>query len=366
MRILFTVQGEGRGHLTQALALHERLLRWGHELVGVVAGKDPQGGRELPAYFTQAFPSPVATLPSPTFATRGHRSINMAATVTRALRGLGTWRESVARLRALVHETRADLIVNFFEPLTGLAQLRKPLPAPVLAVGHQFLLRDPSYGRLHGHAIERWGMRRFVSLVGHKSWRLALSLNTVADRPGERWFAAPPLLRESLFSLEPTPGDYILVYVLNHGYLEEVAAWHARHNAIPVHCFSDRPGAPDVEEVAPNLTYHRLNADAFLRMMAGCRAVATTAGFESVSEAAWLGKPLLVVPVGGHVEQRMNAADTEQTGLGRSADSFDLDRLLEAAPPPERYAAFREWVRRGDAVMERVMREAAGVPRSPA
>jgi uncharacterized protein (TIGR00661 family) len=361
MRILFTVQGEGRGHLTQALAVHERLLRWGHELVGLVVGRDPQGGgRELPAYFTEAFPVPVTPLPSPSFAIRGHRSVDPLATVSRAFRHLGTWRRSVATLRALVQERRPDLIVNFFEPLVGLAQWFGHLAAPVLAVGHQFLLRDRSYGRLRGHAAERWGMRRFVDLVGHGSWQLALALTPVEDRPRERWFASPPLLRESLFSLAPAPGDYILVYVLNHGYLEEVAAWHARHRDVPLRCFSDRPGAPDVEEVAPNLTYHRLDGDVFLRMMAGCRAVATTAGFESASEAAWLGKPSLVVPVRGHVEQRMNAVDTVRAGLGRTAESFDLDLLLEPTPAPERYASFREWVACGDAILERVMQEAAG------
>lgn len=360
MRILFTVQGEGRGHLTQALAVYERLLRWGHELVGVVVGRDPQGGRELPEYFTQALPFPVTILASPSFAMRGHRSVNLAATVSRAFGHLGAWRGSVATLRTLVRERRPDLIVNFFEPLTGLAKWFGSLPVPVLAVGHQFLLRDRSYGRLRGHAVQRWGMRRFVGLVGHGSWRLALALTPVEDRPQEGWFVAPPLLRESLYSLAPTPGDYILVYVLNHGYLEEVAAWHARHRDIPLRCFSDRPGAPDVEEIAPNLTYHRLSGDVFLRMMAGCRAVATTAGFESASEAAWLGKPLLVVPVGGHVEQWMNAADTVKAGLGSTADSFDLDLLLEATPAPEVYASFREWVARGDAVLERVMQKAAG------
>jgi len=46
------------------------------------------------------------------------------------------------------------------------------------------------------------------------------------------------------------------------------------------------------------LTFHRLDGEKFLRMMGECKYVACTAGFESVSEAAWLGKPLFLVPVG--------------------------------------------------------------------
>ena len=36
MKVIFVVQGEGRGHLTQALALKQQLLREGHEVVKVL------------------------------------------------------------------------------------------------------------------------------------------------------------------------------------------------------------------------------------------------------------------------------------------------------------------------------------------
>ena len=36
MKFLFIVQGEGRGHLTQAITLEEMLLRNGHEVVARV------------------------------------------------------------------------------------------------------------------------------------------------------------------------------------------------------------------------------------------------------------------------------------------------------------------------------------------
>lgn len=39
MKFLFIVQGEGRGHFTQALAMEEMLLRNGHEVVEILVGK---------------------------------------------------------------------------------------------------------------------------------------------------------------------------------------------------------------------------------------------------------------------------------------------------------------------------------------
>ncbi|MCD8263737.1 MAG: hypothetical protein LUD02_05910 [Tannerellaceae bacterium] len=49
MKLLFIIQGEGRGHLTQALALSRQLTAEGHEIVAALVGKSPS--RRLPSFF---------------------------------------------------------------------------------------------------------------------------------------------------------------------------------------------------------------------------------------------------------------------------------------------------------------------------
>ena len=58
------------------------------------------------------------------------------------------------------------------------------------------------------------------------------------------------------------------------------------------------------EEVDNTLSFYQLDDVEFLRQMAGCKAYASTAGFESVCEAMYLG-PILMVPA--HIEQDCNA-----------------------------------------------------------
>ena len=53
MKFLFIVQGEGRGHFTQAITLEEMLLRNGHEVVEVLVGKSST--RTLPGFLIGAF-----------------------------------------------------------------------------------------------------------------------------------------------------------------------------------------------------------------------------------------------------------------------------------------------------------------------
>lgn len=358
MRVLFTVQGEGRGHLTQALALREMLARRGHRVVGVVVGSN--GTRPVPGYFTAAFDVPVQTMASPGFAFKNACGVSVWGSLAGIVRLLPACRRSLRGLRRLLRRTAPDLVVNFLEPIMGLHNLVSGARVPTLVVGHQYMLEHPDYVKVPRFRVEQTLMRAYIRLVGARSTRLALSFYPASDRPRPGLHVCPPLLRQQLFDLKPTAGDYLLVYLLNHGYADAIRRWHMLHPHIPVHCFYDRSGAPAEERVPPNLTFHRLDGEKFLRLMAGARGVACTAGFESVSEAAYLGKPLLMVPVENHVEQFVNACDAEQAGIGVRDTAFRLSRLLAAnaqAASPE----IRRWIDRAEAVAMQVVESVAGL-----
>ncbi len=359
MRVVFTIQGQGRGHLTQALATADILATAGHELVEVVAGSHP--GRPLPSSFIDAFSAPVTVLPSPGFVFKRDRGVDMPGTLLHAVRHAGHWRQSLGRLDQALASRKPDLVINFFEPLVGLLQALRPTRVPVLAAAHQFALLGPTWGAPAGSPVAPAWLRAFILFVGFRSWKLALSFRpadaTALER--HRVVVAPPLLRRKVLGLEPEPGDYFLVYVATHGYGELVRAWHERHPGVRLHCFYDRPGAPAEEAVDPNLHFHRIDAEKFLAYMAGSRGVVCTAGFESICEAAFLGKPVLMIPLENHDEQKLNARDGEAAGVAVSHPVFDLDALGKL---PDRVDTrwFRDWCLQADArlldTMELVVR----------
>ena len=85
--------------------------------------------------------------------------------------------------------------------------------------------------------------------------------------------------------------------------------------------------------------------------MAGCKAYASTAGFESICEAAYLGKPIMMVP--SHVEQECNAYDAARCGIGISSKEFDLSALLDFAGNYVPDADFPGWVRSAEDIIIR-------------
>jgi uncharacterized protein (TIGR00661 family) len=287
---------------------------------------------------------PVTQLPTLEFKYKNSRAVNNTATLLGVLANLPKYARLVRQLDAIVSAARPDVIINFFEPIAAFYTLTRRRRPPVVAVGHQFMFQHPGYVRAPGLWKQLFSMRVYTWLLGAGATKLALSLYEAPDLPAKRIIVGPPILRRQLFSLKSNPaGQFTLVYLLNHGYADQIIRWSDAHPQTRLHCFYDKPGAPAEFQHSPALTFHKLDGGKFLDFMAECRNVVCTAGFESVSEAAWLGKPLFLVPVENHVEQQVNAIDAEQFGIGVADHSFNLDRLAEL---PERLPTekFHAWM----------------------
>lgn len=366
LRVLFLVQGEGRGHLSQALALREMLHDAGHSVVGVLVGGSER--RRLPGYFAQGMGLEPVIHPSLlTVPGRDRTGVSPLRTVTHNLGRFGQYREAVGRIRETILGITPDLVVNFYESLGGIAMGSPPLRnIPMVSVGHQYLLGHPDTPPPPFRPHELLPFRVLNRLSARPgTMRLALSFREIPDGPTPDTRVIPPLLRRRILEAKPEPGDHILVYVLNDGYGDAVTRWHEHHPQVVIHGFWDRPGAPESEEVRPNLTFHRLSDVRFLEMMRTCRGYVGTAGFESVAEALWLGKPVMVVPTRNHVEQGWNAREAEAAGAGIATRDFDLAPFLDYLPRHrDRSEAYRAWVRTGHRKVLELLEESAGRHRS--
>lgn len=352
MKILFTVQGEGRGHLTQALTLSKILRNEGHEIMAVVVGKSKS--RKLPQFFLDKIGAEVHLIESPNFLPAGKDGhAPMAKSIAWNIVRLPRFASGIRAVRSLA--SQADVVVNFYEILTGLAYGMGGLTTPLVCVGHQYLLLHPDFRRPAGHRGQLALLNFFTRLTALRATRLlALSFRQMQRPSAGRITVVPPLIREEVKNVVPTRGGYLHGYLLNSSLSAEVEAWHKRHPAVPLHFFWDRTVGGETR-YGRNLTFHGLDDTAFIRFMAGAKAFATTAGFESVCEAMYLGKPALMVPT--HIEQLCNACDAEAAGAGVRAEHFDLDMLNGLRPKPN--AAFRTWADRSEVIFPQIVAAAA-------
>ena len=353
----FFVQGEGRGHMTQALALKQILEEAGHEVVAAFMGENPE--RPVPTFFRSAFSAPIHTYLAPVFVVDSHsKGVRPWDSLFQAMRRFPRYWTQGPVLNREVLSYRPDLLVNFYDLIGGLYSAIFRPAVPAVTVGHHFLFHHPEFEtpkeRRYQSSILK--LNNFLTSLDSEV-RLALSFSPLQDLPSRRIRVVPPLLRRDVLEATPTKGRHLLAYVLNPGYSEELMAWHKNQSDVELHCFWDKRDVPSPFSPWHGLTFHRLDGKTFLDFLVTCRGFTSTAGFESVCEAAFLGKPISVVPTFKHVEQHGNALDAQRAGLALWRRDFDLTDFLSRLEGWD-YSAleeYRAWVRSAPEVFLRLL-----------
>lgn len=347
------------------MALEKTLTEAGHEIVAILVGKSP--ARKVPAFFRNNVQATVETFESPNFLPSAqNKHPNLVKSVGYNVLRLGKFAVSIRFIREKITDTGAELVVNFYELLTGFTYLFCRPQAFLVCVAHQYLFLHPDYVFPRLNRIELESLKFFTRLTAIGAGkRLALSFRKMRDVPDRKLVVVPPLLRRDVLNLQPYEGNYLHGYMVNSGFGEEIRRWHSRHPEVCLHFFWDKKDAPLAWKPTDKLTFHQLDDRLFLKYLAGARAYATTAGFESVCEAMYLGKPVLMVPA--HIEQGCNAYEAAAAGAGTIAGTFDLDRLLKLASAPHAHDRFRAWVKQASWMIVRefrpdLLREEAPLP----
>lgn len=331
MKFLFIVQGEGRGHMTQAIAFSNMLKIQKHELVGVILGKSKR--RAIPEFFSREITAPVYLVESPNFVCdKDEKEILIGKTIRQNLTKAATFWKSLNDIHKIVKSDEPDVILNFYDLLGGLYNGIFRPKAEYWVIGHQYLIYHPEFKFAPATGLNKFffKLNTHMTAIG-ASKKLALSFYELEST--DEITVVPPLLREEVKKLKPILGDFFLTYIVNSGYGAEVLSFAKANPHLEIRAYWDKKDAAETEHPLPNLSFHRVHDKNFLRDMAACKGLVSTAGFESICEAVYLGKPVMVIPVAGQYEQACNAIDTVYSGAGISSDNFDfakLDDLIHA------------------------------------
>lgn len=340
------VQGEGRGHMTQSISMYDLLLEQGHDVCAVVLGSS--GSRDIPKFFFEKIKCPIIQLQSPNFVSDAkNKSINLSKSIFHNVKKIKTFRASLKEIDKLIKQHEPDFIINFFDLLIGLFYRYYKPKAKLICIAHQYIYLHSDFEFPEGRWMDKQAIKFYTKLTAKGSSKnLALSFYNIRTLHDDV-VVVPPLLRKEIFELESAQQDYFLVYLVNNGYYEELIAWHQNNPTVEVHCFTDQPDKIKLQYPYKNekLVLHALNDQLFLEMMSKAKGLASTAGFESVCEAMYLGKPVLMVPIAGHYEQFCNSRDAVKAGAGVFADTFDLSQLVTISSKSNNENKFyKDWV----------------------
>lgn len=348
-KCLFLVQGEGRGHMTQSISMKQLVEKAGMKVTGVLIGKSNR--RDIPSFYFERMDVSIIPIESPNMATdKNAKAIKAFPSLLNVLSNLPQFFRSLLIIHREIKKHKPDVIINFYEPLAGLYYLFFRPKIPMICIGHHYLFNHPEYTMPEGHFFARLGLKLYTGLIstGAKK-KLALSFYPFNDCKEKSIYIIPPLLRREVLNHDTANGNYLLVYLLNSGYMEDIIKWHNKTPQIQLHCFVDNKDIMDYYKYDSTLTFHQLNDKKFLEMMAHSKGLVTTSGFESVCEAMYLGKPVFMVPVEGHYEQFCNSRDAARSGAGIYDTTFRIEGFLSyLSGSYKENEEFRSWVKQSE------------------
>ena len=193
-----------------------------------------------------------------------------------------------------------DFIINDFDFVTSLACKLKKLPS--VQLGHQASFQSdatprPDKKSVMGETI----LKHYAHATNHIGFHFQKYDS----------FILPPVIKEEFINAQPSDLKHVSVYLPSfqkHCLLQVF-------NSLPhiqFHWFLDGIESIRTEK---NITYYPINQALFNRSLLSCHGLITGGGFETPSEALYLGKKLISIPIKNHYEQQCNAAAAKQMGV---------------------------------------------------
>ncbi|MFA6262368.1 MAG: glycosyltransferase family protein [Bacteroidia bacterium] len=275
-KILFAVQATGNGHLSRAREIIPHLQQHG-EVDVLVSGT--QADVQLP-YMIKYKKNGLSYAFGKHGGISGIDSIRQLKPI-RLLRDIFTFP---------VHTY--DLIINDFEPLTAWAcRLQKK---SCIGLSHQAAFLSPATPRpLKINAFAEWILHKYAPTSHYHGFHF-----NAYDA-----FIHTPVIRREIRSLNPSAKGHITVYLPAHAddllISHFVKFKHIRWEIFSKHSLkSYNIGSIEIKPV---------NNDLFIQSLEKCEGVITAGGFESVAEAMFLEKKVMVIPMYNQYEQQCNA-----------------------------------------------------------
>jgi uncharacterized protein (TIGR00661 family) len=315
VRILYGVVGEGMGHATRSRVLLEKLVRE-HEIHVVASGRAKE-------YLERRF-ADVHGIWGYSIAYEDNQVRKWQTVVQNVKGAVSGWPHNVRQYFELASKFKPEVVISDFESFSYLFGKRHFLP--VLSVDNMQVINrcahDPSM--LAGFEDSFELARSIVKskLPGCFYYLIASFFRPEISK--ERTALRPPLLRSEILAASPEPGEHLLVYQTAEGNtaLPEIL----RQAGIPCRVYGFRRDlSEDLTE--GNVTHRPFSEPRFIDDLRSARAVVASGGFTLMSEAVYLGKPMLAIPLVGHFEQVLNALYLQKLGYGAFAGELTLETL---------------------------------------
>ena len=309
MRIWYSVHGHGLGHAVRSEPIIASLQKK-HEVFITAANK-------AFSYLSMRFPK-VEQLSGHDFVYRKNTLCPVETLLLALARQPRNWqrnRKALAAVRAFAPQ----LLITDFEPVS--ARVARRLGIPILGIDNIRELSACNINIPQGAAAEyqraSWFIKKFAPAVDQQ---LIPSFSGAQPIDRKTTSMLSPIVREAVEHCKERQGAHVVVYqtsVTNTEMLD-VLRLHPRK-------FGIYGMGRDAKE--GNLQFQSEITTDFLQDLASAAYVIVNGGFTTISEALFLHKPVLAIPIHGQGEQSYNGHCLERLKYGATTTRLTAEDL---------------------------------------
>ena len=300
-RIIYGVAGQGFGHSTRSKEMIKHLISQGHKVLVMTYGQ---------ALFFLEKDFEVLEIPGLVLSYKNNKLSyweTLLKNTKQLIKQTKSWKEISKKFK----QFKPDMAITDFEPLTCL--LARQNKIPLLSIDNQHQLTNTKIS-CKGHKKDLLATQLIIkSMVwGAKRYFVTTFYETPVLRKDTYIF--PPIVRQEVLDLKTERQDYILIYQnSDFDHLIEI------YKKIPEKFIIFGLNKEGIDE---NITYKNYSYAEWLKYLANCKAIISTAGLSLICEAIYLKKPLLAMPISQQVEQVINAQYLQSKGYGQFTYNF--------------------------------------------
>ncbi len=276
MKILYSIQATGNGHISRAMELIPYLEQFGNVDL-FLSGSNSTLDLKYPVKFRS-------------------RGLSLHYTCKGSLNYWKTSRISFSRVMKEVRELPVenyDLILNDFECITSMACKQKHKES--INFGHQASFMSDRTPRPQNRSkIGEFVLKNYAKATSY----VGLHFDNYDS------FIYSPVIKQEIIDAFPEDHGYITVYLPSYCEAELLQTF-SKFKDIRFEIFSrESKGRKRIG----NIELIPVDSAAFNQSMINCHGLITGGGFETPAEALYLKKKLIAIPIRGQYEQQCNAA----------------------------------------------------------
>jgi uncharacterized protein (TIGR00661 family) len=306
-KILYSLAGEGSGHSTRSKEIISHLVEKKHDVKVVSYDR---GYKNLKDFFD------VTEITGLNFVYKNNE-VKQIPTVFKNVLRTKKLLASFVRVEKLVKKFKPQMIISDFEPITARVAVFNKIP--FISIDNQHFISGTRIEYPKKYKKDALITKAVIEqmTLGAKAY---LSITFVPEKIIKKnIFLFPPILRKEVLEAKTGIQDYIIIYLTSpfSGFIETLKKIKKK---FIVYGF-------DEDKIDGNIIFKKASQDGFLKDLSNCEGVIANAGFSLMSEALYLGKPYLAIPVKGQFEQVINGYYLEKFGYGKYWDDLDREKI---------------------------------------